>query len=88
MCVVKKGDTKHARAINLPGSRLNFWQRTMRVHMKDLRMRPERQAADIAVEATRINLSVQSVRLKHERNEIGNKTLEIQTSILFLGEVK
>ena len=56
--------------------------------MNDPRMRPERQAADIAVEATRNGLSVQSVRLKHERNEIRNKTSDIQTSILFPGEVK
>ena len=67
VCVVKEGDTKHARAVNVPGSRLNFRQRTMRVHMNDPRMRPERQAVDIAVEETRIGLSVQSVHLKHER---------------------
>ena len=35
--------------------------------MDDPRMRPERQAVDIAVEETRIGLSIQSVRLKHER---------------------
>ena len=35
------------------------------------------------MEATRISLSVQSVRLKHERREIRNETSEIQISILF-----
>jgi hypothetical protein len=50
--------------VRLPGSRLNFRQRTMRVHMNEPRMRPERQAADMAVVATIISLrgmSVQSV---------------------------
>ena len=90
-CVLQRSDTKHAtppRAVNLPGSQLNLRQRTMRVHMNDPKMRTERYAADIAVEATRISPSVQSVRLKHERNEIRNKTSEIQISILFPGEVK
>ena len=82
-------DTKAiSGAVTLPGSRLNFRQRTMRVHMNDPRMRPERQAADTAVEATIISLSVQSVGVKHERNEIRSKTSEIQISILFPGKIK
>ena len=56
--------------------------------MNDPMMRPERQAAEIAVEATIISLSVQSVGVKHERNEIRNKISEIQISILFPEKVK
>ena len=56
--------------------------------MNDPRMRPERQATDTVVEATIISLSVQSVGVKHERNEIRNKTSEIKISILFPGKVK
>ena len=61
--------TEEKGLVNSPGSRLNFRHRTMRVHMNDPRMRLERQAADIAVEATIISLRVQSIRVKHERDE-------------------
>ena len=85
LVVINKGQSK---AVNLPGSRLNLRQRMMRVHMNDPMMRPERQAAEIAVEATIISLSVQSVGVKHERSEIRNKTSEIRISILFPEKVK
>ena len=70
------------------GIAVEFATGMMRVHMNDPMMRPERQAAEIAVEATIISLSVQSVGVKHERNEIRNKTSEIQISILFPEKVK